>query len=84
MEPYCNVLNRSLVFAADYISAEAAKILRLLHIQELRELQTKINEAIVQVQALTANPKTDARLGKVGIGDIPRRWLKMWYHGRTY
>ena len=45
---------------------EAAKILRLLHIQDLRNLQTKINETIVSVQAITANPKTDTRLGKVG------------------
>uniref|UniRef100_S4RXL4 RNA transcription, translation and transport factor protein n=1 Tax=Petromyzon marinus TaxID=7757 RepID=S4RXL4_PETMA len=45
---------------------EAARILRLLHIEELRELQTKINEAIVAVQAITADPKTDQRLGKVG------------------
>ena len=45
---------------------EAAQILRLLHIEELRELQTKINEAIVAVQAIIADPKTDHRLGKVG------------------
>ncbi|KAL2098505.1 hypothetical protein ACEWY4_004985 [Coilia grayii] len=45
---------------------EAAKILRLLHIEELRELQTRINEAIVAVQAIIADPKTDHRLGKVG------------------
>nr|XP_020447654.1 UPF0568 protein C14orf166 homolog [Monopterus albus] len=45
---------------------EAAQILRLLHIEELRELQTKINEAIVAVQAIIADPKTDYRLGKVG------------------
>nr|XP_057941955.1 RNA transcription, translation and transport factor protein isoform X4 [Doryrhamphus excisus] len=45
---------------------EAAQILRLLHIEELRELQTKINEAIVAVQAVIADPKTDHRLGKVG------------------
>ncbi|KAB0345472.1 hypothetical protein FD754_022398 [Muntiacus muntjak] len=32
----------------------------------LRELQTKINEGIVAVQAIIANPKTDHRLGKVG------------------
>lgn len=50
----------------DYISNEAAKILRLLQIHELRELQNKVNEAIVAVQALTANPKTDEKLGKVG------------------
>ena len=45
---------------------EAAKILRLLHIKELRELQTKINEAIVTIQKITANPKTDSSLGRVG------------------
>lgn len=50
----------------DYITAEAAKILRLLHIKELRELQDSVNEAIVSVQKMTANPKTDTRLGKVG------------------
>ena len=44
----------------------AAKALRLLHINELRQLQTDINNAIVAVQALTADPKTDSRLGKVG------------------
>lgn len=52
--------------SGDYISNDAAKILRLLHITELRDLQTAINEAIVAVQAITANPKTDQRLGKVG------------------
>uniref|UniRef100_A0A663E0Y0 RNA transcription, translation and transport factor protein n=4 Tax=Aves TaxID=8782 RepID=A0A663E0Y0_AQUCH len=35
----------------DAVLNEAAQILRLLHIEELRELQTKINEAIVAVQA---------------------------------
>lgn len=42
------------------------RLLRLLQIQSLRELQTKINETIVAVQCLTANPKTDTKLGKVG------------------
>ena len=51
----------------DYMTQEAAKILRLLHIRELRELQTLANEAIIAVQKLTANPKTDTKLGKVGI-----------------
>ena len=31
----------------------------MLHIEELRELQTKINEAIVAVQVIIADPKTD-------------------------
>ena len=59
-------LNHKIYYFSDYITKEAAKILRLLHIRELRELQTQINSAIVQVQALIANPKTDTRLGKVG------------------
>lgn len=44
----------------------AAKILALLYIQDIRNLQTKINESIVRVQNITANPKTDTKLGKVG------------------
>ncbi|XP_069064736.1 RNA transcription, translation and transport factor protein isoform X2 [Pleurodeles waltl] len=50
----------------DAVLNEAARILRLLHIEELRDLQTRINEAIVAVQAVIADPKTDYRLGKVG------------------
>jgi len=44
----------------------ACRILRLLHIKDLRDLQTKINEIIVGVQIHTADPKTDQRLGVVG------------------
>ena len=50
----------------DPVLAEAAKVLRLLHIKELRFLQTRINELIVAVQAITADPKTNQKLGKVG------------------
>ncbi|ODM99548.1 hypothetical protein Ocin01_07120 [Orchesella cincta] len=50
----------------DYVLNHAAKILRLLFICDIRDLQTKINECIVAVQTVTANPKTDTRLGKVG------------------
>lgn len=50
----------------DKIINEAAKVLRLLYIQDLRALQTKINEAIVTVQSLVADPRTDSKLGKVG------------------
>lgn len=52
--------------AGDYILSDAAKVVRLLHMKQLRDLQTKINAAIVAVQAVTADPKTDSRLGKVG------------------
>ena len=45
---------------------EAGKALRLLHVDELRVLQTQINEAIVAAQSQTADPKTDTSLGQVG------------------
>lgn len=44
----------------------AAKMLRLLFLDDIRNMQTHINECIVAVQNLTANPKTDTSLGKVG------------------
>lgn len=50
----------------DKVLDRAVKVLRLLFISDLRDLQTDINEIIVAVQALTANPKTDTALGKVG------------------
>ncbi|XP_020282631.1 UPF0568 protein C14orf166 homolog [Pseudomyrmex gracilis] len=50
----------------DKMLDNAAKGLSLLYIQDLRNLQTKINETIVAVQSITADPKTDTKLGKVG------------------
>lgn len=50
----------------DPILNQAAKVLRMLYIHNLRDLQTKANELIVAVQAVTANPKTDTKLGQVG------------------
>ncbi|GIL57367.1 hypothetical protein Vafri_12615 [Volvox africanus] len=44
----------------------AATALRLLYIQDLRQLQSQIDHAIVEMQEYTANPKTDSSLGKVG------------------
>lgn len=41
-------------------------VLKLLFVQDLRDLQTKINEALVAVQTVTADPRTDTKLGKVG------------------
>lgn len=45
---------------------QACAILTLLQIQGLRKLQTAINETVVSVQEVTADPKTDTKLGKVG------------------
>ncbi|TRY78464.1 hypothetical protein TCAL_12932 [Tigriopus californicus] len=44
----------------------ALKVLRLLNLKDLRGLQDEVNNTIEQIQALTANPKTDTRLGQVG------------------
>lgn len=55
---------------------QASRILRLLQIQSVRELQTIINESIVEIQSLTTEtPKVDIRLGQVG------RWLlNNWFN----
>ena len=50
----------------DAIIDEAADILQLLHMEELRETQTRIITAIVAVQAIAADPKTDQSRGKSG------------------
>ncbi|XP_066262709.1 RNA transcription, translation and transport factor protein isoform X1 [Euwallacea similis] len=50
----------------DPVLNQAAKVLRMLYIHNLRDLQTKANELIVGVQNVTANPKTDTKLGQVG------------------
>jgi len=50
----------------DKVLDGACKVMRLLYINDLRDLQTKINEIIARIQSVTANPKTDTSLGKVG------------------
>jgi RLL motif-containing protein 1 len=40
--------------------------IRLLYLQQHRELQTKINELICEVQKITACPKCDLNLGRIG------------------
>ena len=44
----------------------AATVLRMLYIKDMRELQDQVDAAIVKMQELTADPKTDAAAGKVG------------------
>ena len=50
----------------DPVLKDAAKVLRLLHLTNLRKLQSDINNTIELVQNVTANPKTDTKSGKVG------------------
>ena len=45
---------------------DAATVLKMLYVGQLRELQNNVNKIIVTAQEFTANPKTDARLGQVG------------------
>lgn len=46
--------------------ARMLKVLHLLFISDLRDLQSQVNDIISRTQIVTANPKTDTRLGKVG------------------
>lgn len=48
------------------IIQQPTDVMKLLFVQDLRELQTNINEALVAVQTVTADPRTDTKLGKVG------------------
>ncbi|XP_047989652.1 RNA transcription, translation and transport factor protein [Leguminivora glycinivorella] len=48
------------------IIQQPSDVLKLLFVQDLRDLQTKINEALVAVQKVTADPRTDTKLGRVG------------------
>jgi RLL motif-containing protein 1 len=45
---------------------DAARVLRMLHVRELRRMQDGINAIIACMQDYTANPKTDSKLGRVG------------------
>jgi RLL motif-containing protein 1 len=47
---------------------QASKVLKMMYIADLRNLQTDINNMIVTAQEYTARPKTDTSLGKVGYG----------------
>lgn len=44
----------------------ASKVLKLLYLDDQRQLQNRVNELISSVQSITANPKTDPRLLATG------------------
>lgn len=44
----------------------AARSLKLLYLNDQKELQLKVNEIISSIQSITANPKTDSRLIAIG------------------
>lgn len=50
----------------DVVVDQVITVMRLLHVAELSKLQTAINDVIANMQSVTADPKINARLGKVG------------------
>jgi len=50
----------------DSVMNQVALVMRLLHNEEMRSLQTEANRIIVETQKLTANPITNTKLGRVG------------------
>ncbi|KRY67783.1 Adenylate kinase isoenzyme 6 -like protein [Trichinella pseudospiralis] len=58
-------LMQELLLFIDKSLVEVAAIFRMLYVRKLRLLQSRINRLITVVQEMTANPKTDQRLGKV-------------------
>jgi RLL motif-containing protein 1 len=50
----------------DAMFNKGATILRMLYIDDLRQLQDEVNAVIITVQEQTANPRTNSKLGKVG------------------
>jgi len=44
----------------------ASRLLRMLYVSDLRDLQNDVNAILVVTQEFTANPKTNSALGKVG------------------
>ena len=46
----------------------AVETLRVMHVNDLRELQSAVDALLVQMQVYTGDPRTDAALGRVGEG----------------
>ena len=73
----------------------AVAVLRVLHVNDMRELQTAVDALLVGMQEYTGDPKTNAKLGRVGkrmtrrvlyditirnVGKRAKRWI---YEGRS-
>lgn len=50
----------------DETLTQPSTLLRACHVAKLRSLQSRIDAALVAVQELTADPRTDTRRGRVG------------------
>uniref|UniRef100_A0AC34RBT0 Uncharacterized protein n=1 Tax=Panagrolaimus sp. JU765 TaxID=591449 RepID=A0AC34RBT0_9BILA len=49
---------------------DAIRVLRLINVSRLHTLQTQVNECISKLQMLTADPKADVNMGRVGVWRI--------------
>jgi uncharacterized protein (UPF0254 family) len=45
---------------------DALKVLRMINVYRYRDLQTQVNEHLASLQELTADPKADTKIGRVG------------------
>lgn len=50
----------------DAVVDTAVRVARLLHVNDLRRLQSDADALLVAMQEYTADPKTDSRIGRVG------------------
>lgn len=46
---------------------DAVRAMRLLFVNDLRDLQSSVDDLTIQVQEVTANPRVNASLGRVGV-----------------
>lgn len=53
--------------SSDALVDHAAQVFRLLFLHDLRSAQNLSNELTSLAQEYTSDPKTDAKLGKVGV-----------------
>jgi RLL motif-containing protein 1 len=54
------------VASGDAVVDRAIVAMRMLYVADLRELQDGANEILEAVQEFTSDPRTNAKLGKVG------------------
>ena len=64
----CDALAARLGKAPDAEQRLAAAVLRVLHVNDMRALQTAVDALLVAMQERTGDPKTDVGAGKVGWG----------------
>lgn len=51
---------------SDPVVDDAARVARVLHVNDLRRLQSDVDAMLVSMQEYTADPKTDSKIGRIG------------------